>query len=195
MPDIRTSQLIVMATEAEMPEVEQLIERLDTKTKQVLIEARLLETMINPTTSKGIDWSGTLAAQHVSYGNGVMSGTTTQNSSQNNSHNKSQNGANSSTDHLARITRHHDHYDAWRSGDHHNHHPGFRSILSWHLQRQFRAQLSDELQRQHSSELRARQRRLIAGHAPRASIPPPSSSTRTESRQPCRSSTPTPKPR
>ncbi len=97
LPDVRTSQLIVMTTEAEMPEVERLIEGLDTKTKQVLIEARLLETMINPTTSKGIDWSGTLAAQHISYGNGVLSGTTSQNSSQNNSNNKSQNGANSST--------------------------------------------------------------------------------------------------
>src|ERR1039457_4121601 len=44
MPDTRTSQLIVVATEVEMADVDQLIERLDTKTKQVLIEARLLET-------------------------------------------------------------------------------------------------------------------------------------------------------
>jgi general secretion pathway protein D len=80
-----------VATEPEMAEVQQLIERLDTKTKQVLIEARLLETMINPTTSKGIDWSGTLAAQHVSYGNGVLSGTTSQNSSQNSSKNNNNN--------------------------------------------------------------------------------------------------------
>jgi type II secretory pathway component GspD/PulD (secretin) len=91
IPDTRTSQLIVVATEPEMAEVQQLIERLDTKTKQVLIEARLLETMINPTTSKGIDWSGTLAAQHVSYGNGVLSGTTSQNSSQNSSKNNNNN--------------------------------------------------------------------------------------------------------
>jgi general secretion pathway protein D len=93
IPDTRTSQLIVVATEPEMAEVQQLIERLDTKTKQVLIEARLLETMINPTTAKGIDWSGTLAAQHVSYGNGVLSGTTSQNSSQNSGWNSSQNGS------------------------------------------------------------------------------------------------------
>ncbi len=46
-------------------------------TKQVLIEARLLETSMNPTTSKGVDWSGTLAAQNVSFGNGVLSGTST----------------------------------------------------------------------------------------------------------------------
>src|SRR5207244_3532524 len=31
----------------------------------------------NPTTSKGIDWSGTLESQHFSWGNGVMSGTST----------------------------------------------------------------------------------------------------------------------
>jgi len=97
MPDTRTSQLVVVATEAEMPEVEQLIEHLDTKTRQVLIEARLLETVINPTTSKGIDWSGTLAHQHVSYGNGVLSGNTIQNSGQNSSQNSSQTGNRSAT--------------------------------------------------------------------------------------------------
>jgi type II secretory pathway component GspD/PulD (secretin) len=93
MPDTRTSQLIVVATESEMLGVEQLIDRLDTKTKQVLIEARLLETIVNPKTSKGIDWSGTLAAQHISYGNGVLSGNTIQNSGQNSSQNGSQNSS------------------------------------------------------------------------------------------------------
>ncbi len=77
MPDNRTSQLVVVATEKEMADVEQLVQRLDTQTKQVLIEARLIETTINPTTSKGVDWTGTLAGQNVSFGNGVMSGTTT----------------------------------------------------------------------------------------------------------------------
>jgi type II secretory pathway component GspD/PulD (secretin) len=91
MPDTRTSQLVVVAPEAEMAAVEQLIEGLDTKTKQVLIEARLLETIVNPTTSKGIDWSGTLAKQHVSYGNGVLSGNTIQNSGQNSSQNNNNN--------------------------------------------------------------------------------------------------------
>ncbi len=90
MPDYRTSQLIVVATEKEQVEVDKLVQSLDTRTKQVLIEARLLETMINPTTSKGIDWSGTLAEQHISYGNGILSGNTRQNydqsSDQNSSH-------------------------------------------------------------------------------------------------------------
>ena len=73
--DVRTSQLVILATEKEMPGVDELITHLDTITKQVLIEARLLETSMNPSTSKGVDWSGTLAGQNVSFGNGVLSGT------------------------------------------------------------------------------------------------------------------------
>jgi type II secretory pathway component GspD/PulD (secretin) len=75
--DVRTSQLVILATEKELPAVEDLITHLDTQTKQVLIEARLLETAMNPSTSKGVDWSGTLAAQNVAFGNGVMSGNST----------------------------------------------------------------------------------------------------------------------
>jgi len=75
--DIRTSQLVVLATEVEQADVDLLVERLDTQTKQVLIEARLLEMTMNPSTTKGIDWSGTLEAQHFSWGNGTMSGQST----------------------------------------------------------------------------------------------------------------------
>ena len=67
--DVRTSQLVIVATEKELPGIEELIEHLDTQTKQVLIEARLLETSMNPSTSKGVDWSGTLQNQHLSFGN------------------------------------------------------------------------------------------------------------------------------
>jgi len=67
--DVRTSQLVLLATEKELADVDQLIERLDTKTKQVLIEAKLLETSVSPSTTKGIDWSGTLQEQHVTFGN------------------------------------------------------------------------------------------------------------------------------
>ena len=70
--DVRTSQLVVLATEKEVADVQRMIEHLDTATKQVLIEATLMETSMNPSTSKGIDWSGTLAAQHVSFGNGLV---------------------------------------------------------------------------------------------------------------------------
>jgi len=69
MADARTAQLIVTTTEKEMDGVIALVEKLDTPTRQVLIEARLLETSKNPTSIKGIDWSGTFAAQQVSMGN------------------------------------------------------------------------------------------------------------------------------
>jgi type II secretory pathway component GspD/PulD (secretin) len=70
--DVRTSQLVVVATEKEQVEVETLVAKLDTATRQVLIEARLLETSMNPQTGKGIDWSGTLQAQHLAFGNNLQ---------------------------------------------------------------------------------------------------------------------------
>ncbi len=97
MPDIRTSQLVVVATEQEMVAVDALIESLDTKTRQVLIEARLLETIINPKTMKGIDWSGTLKEQNITFGNGVTTGTTTRNSNENSSRNSSRNSSQNSS--------------------------------------------------------------------------------------------------
>lgn len=75
--DERTRQLVIVATETEMEETEKLINLLDTATKQVLIEARLIETASNPRSIKGIDWSGTLETQNFSFGNGTTSGSTT----------------------------------------------------------------------------------------------------------------------
>ncbi len=72
VPDRRTSQLVVVATEQEQDDVDTLISQLDKPTRQVLIETKFIELSSNPSTSKGIDWSGTLAAQNVSFGNGVM---------------------------------------------------------------------------------------------------------------------------
>jgi type II secretory pathway component GspD/PulD (secretin) len=68
-PDTRTSQLIVVATDPEQVAVDQLVAQLDTPTKQVLIETRLVEISSNPTSRKGIDWTGTLSGQNVSFGN------------------------------------------------------------------------------------------------------------------------------
>ncbi len=70
--DIRTSQLVVLATEKEQVGVDELVTRLDTPTKQVLIEARLLETSVNPKTIKGMDWTGTLLNQHLAFGNNLQ---------------------------------------------------------------------------------------------------------------------------
>ncbi len=72
--DNRTSQLVVVATDREQTAVDTLIDELDKPTKQVLIETRLIELSSSPSTSKGIDWSSTLAAQHVGFGNNVLGG-------------------------------------------------------------------------------------------------------------------------
>lgn len=70
--DVRTSQIVVVATEKELNDVDKLVERLDTPTKQVLIEAKLVETSFNPSTFKGLDWSGTLQSQHLAFGNNLQ---------------------------------------------------------------------------------------------------------------------------
>ena len=77
IPDSRTSQLVVIATEDELEGVNDLIAALDIATKQVLIEAQIIETSINPTSIKGIDWTGTTGGQNVTFGNGITTGTTT----------------------------------------------------------------------------------------------------------------------
>jgi len=75
MADSRTSQIIVVATEREQSDVDALVVQLDKPTKQVLIETRLIELSSNPTTTKGMDWSGTLAAQNIKFGNNSLPGT------------------------------------------------------------------------------------------------------------------------
>ncbi len=72
MGDVRTSQLVLLATEKEIDAIDKMIARLDEPTKQVLIEARLLETSMNPSTMKGLDWTGTLQAQHLAFGNNLQ---------------------------------------------------------------------------------------------------------------------------
>src|ERR1035441_2872207 len=64
--------MISEAIDKEQDSVDALINALDKPTRQVLIETKLVEISSNPTTSKGINWSGTLAAQNVSFGNNVL---------------------------------------------------------------------------------------------------------------------------
>ncbi len=77
LSDNRTSQLVVVATDPEQLAVDTLVASLDKPTKQVLIETKLVEISSNPTSKKGVDWSSTLNAQHVTFGNGALSGNTT----------------------------------------------------------------------------------------------------------------------
>lgn len=74
LPDTRTSQLVVVATEPEQAAVDTLVAQLDKPTRQVLIETHLVELSSNPSTQKGIDWSGTLQAQTIKFGNNALPG-------------------------------------------------------------------------------------------------------------------------
>ncbi len=67
--DSRTGQLVIVATEKEMSAINDILTRVDTSPSQILIEGRFIETVKNPKTAKGIDWTDTLAAQHFSGGN------------------------------------------------------------------------------------------------------------------------------
>ena len=74
MADVRTSQLLIVATDPEQQSADTLMTELDKQTRQVLIETKLIEISSNPTAKRGIDWSSTLGDQHVSFGNGSVSG-------------------------------------------------------------------------------------------------------------------------
>ncbi len=76
LADGRTRKLVIVATEKDQEAVSELIDRLDLKTEQVLIEGAIVETSTNPKTVKGIDWTGTLSAQNFSYGNNPLGGIT-----------------------------------------------------------------------------------------------------------------------
>lgn len=75
IPDLRTSQIIILTQEKELNGLLALIKKLDRPTRQVLIEAKIIETTRNPRSIKGVDWTGTLSGQNVTFGNGVTTGT------------------------------------------------------------------------------------------------------------------------
>jgi type II secretory pathway component GspD/PulD (secretin) len=77
LSDVRTSQLVVVATDPEQQAVETLVEQLDKPTRQVLIETRLIQITSTPQTQKGVDWSGTLQNQQITFGNGNTAGSFT----------------------------------------------------------------------------------------------------------------------
>ena len=76
--DTRTAQLVLLTTQREYEAITNLVALLDTPTKQVLIEARFLETFQNPKALKGIDWTDTLQAQRFTMGNGLLTGGSTE---------------------------------------------------------------------------------------------------------------------
>jgi type II secretory pathway component GspD/PulD (secretin) len=75
--DNRTSQLVVVATDPEQDAVDILTDQLDKPTRQVLIETKFVEISSDPTSQKGIDWTSTLQAQHIGYGNNLSTAQST----------------------------------------------------------------------------------------------------------------------
>lgn len=59
--DERTNSVIVTDTAANMAKIEELIKKLDKRTPQVLIEARIVEVNRNFTNQLGIEWGGSLS--------------------------------------------------------------------------------------------------------------------------------------
>jgi len=54
--DERSNQLIVRAIPGRREDIEKLIKELDSKTKEVLIEARVIQILFKPTFDFGVDW-------------------------------------------------------------------------------------------------------------------------------------------
>jgi type IV pilus assembly protein PilQ len=65
--DERTNTIFYRETRASMDHIKQLLVQIDRPTKQVMIEARLVEVTANPKQDFGINWSGTLSNKTVGY--------------------------------------------------------------------------------------------------------------------------------
>lgn len=77
-PHNKSSKIVVSATKEELEKIAELVYELDVPSKNVLIEANILETSRSPRSLRGIDWSGTFSNHQVSFGNGQSRGTQTQ---------------------------------------------------------------------------------------------------------------------
>jgi type IV pilus secretin PilQ/predicted competence protein len=70
--DERTNTIFYRETRSNLENIRRLLVQIDKPTKQVMIEARLVEVTANPKQSYGINWAGTLGssttAQTITYG-------------------------------------------------------------------------------------------------------------------------------
>ncbi|MFL6542104.1 MAG: secretin N-terminal domain-containing protein, partial [Chthoniobacterales bacterium] len=74
--DERTNTMFFRETRSNIDNMRKMLASIDKPTKQVMIEARLVEVTANPQQAYGINWAGTLGGQTISYG-GPTSGSTT----------------------------------------------------------------------------------------------------------------------
>ncbi|MFH0732327.1 MAG: secretin N-terminal domain-containing protein [Candidatus Omnitrophota bacterium] len=56
--DERSNQIVVQALPERMPDIEALIKALDTKTKEVLIDTRIIKIRLTDTKNQGLEWEG-----------------------------------------------------------------------------------------------------------------------------------------
>src|SRR6266480_42170 len=79
--DERTNTMFFRETRSNIDRIRKLLVQIDKPTKQVMIEARLVEVTANPKQSYGINWAGTVGsstnAQTVTYGVPTTGTTTT----------------------------------------------------------------------------------------------------------------------
>lgn len=78
-PHNKSSKIVVSATKEELEKIAELVYELDIPSKNVLIEANILETSKNPKSIRGLDWSGTFSNHKLSFGNGLSGGSQTSN--------------------------------------------------------------------------------------------------------------------
>jgi type IV pilus secretin PilQ/predicted competence protein len=76
--DERTNTIFFRETRSNIDNIRKLLVQIDKPTKQVMIEARLVEVTANPVQAYGINWAGTVgsasAPKTVTYGNPIAAG-------------------------------------------------------------------------------------------------------------------------
>ncbi len=66
--DERTNTMFYRETRSNIDNIRKLLTQIDKPTRQVMIEARLVEVTANPKQNFGIDWTGTFSNKTVGYG-------------------------------------------------------------------------------------------------------------------------------
>ena len=72
--DERTNTMFYRETRSNIDAIRKMLLQIDKPTKQVMIEARLVEVTANPKQSYGINWAGAVGSKTVGYGGSAGSG-------------------------------------------------------------------------------------------------------------------------
>ncbi|CAN5812285.1 hypothetical protein BH20VER1_BH20VER1_10360 [soil metagenome] len=72
--DERTNTIFYRETSSNIDSIRRLLVQIDRPTKQVMIEARLVEVTANPRQNYGINWAGVVSNKTLGYGGGAAGG-------------------------------------------------------------------------------------------------------------------------